>query len=60
MRTATPGLDESEFDENCDDFGWFEDRDDAHGLRNSDVLNTNEFRFQARLAVLKQHRNDFL
>jgi hypothetical protein len=32
----------------------------AHGLCNSDSLNSNEFALKRRLAVLKEHCDDFL
>ncbi len=55
-----PNFHESELEENRDNFSWLEDGHDARSSSDRDVLHADEFRFQTRLAVLKQQRNDFL
>jgi hypothetical protein len=60
VRPALADFGETEFDENGDDFIGLEDRNIAHGLRDGDVLNPDEFGLQHRFAVFQQHGDDFV
>ena len=59
VRTALPHLNEAKLQQYCDDFGWLENGNIAHDLRDGNVLNPHKLRLELRLAVFEEHGNDF-
>lgn len=60
MRAALADFGEAEFGEGGNYFAGFENRNIAHGLRDGDVLNPNEFGLQYGFAVFQKHCNNIM
>lgn len=60
VRSALPHFDETRLNKNGGNLDRLQNGDVPHALRNRDVLDTDELRFELGIAVLEEHGNNFL